>query len=38
MADIRLDRGGDFGDYDYDDHYEIKHTRQLQQQPTNPDH
>jgi len=28
--------GGDCGDYD--DHYDIKHTGRLQQQPTNPDH
>jgi len=26
------------GDYDYDDHYDIKHTGRLQQQPTNPGH
>ena len=30
-------RGGDCGDYDYDDHCDIKHAGQLQQQPTNPD-
>jgi len=31
-------RGGDCGDYDYDNHYDIKHTGRLQQQPTNPGH
>jgi len=31
-------RSGDCGDYDYDDHYDIKHTGRLQQQPTNPGH
>jgi len=31
-------RGGDCGDYDYDDHYDIKHNGRLQQQPTNPGH
>ena len=31
-------RGGDYGVYDYDDHYDIKHTGRLQQQLTNPGH
>jgi len=31
-------RGSDCGDYDCDDHYHIKHTWQLQQQPTNSGH
>ena len=31
-------RGGDCGDYDYNDLYDIKHTGQLQQYLTNPGH
>jgi len=31
-------RGGDCGDYDYDDHYDMQHTGRLKQQPTNPGH
>jgi hypothetical protein len=31
-------RGSDHGDYDYDDHYDIKHTDRLQLQPTDPGH
>ena len=30
--------GGDCGDYDYDEHYNIKHSGRLQQQPKNPGH
>ena len=31
-------RGGDCDDYVYDDHYDIQHTGQLQQQTTNSGH
>jgi hypothetical protein len=31
-------RGGDCGDYDYDDHYGIKHSGLPQKQPSNPGH
>jgi len=31
-------RGGDCGDNVYDDHYNIKHTGSLQQQPKDPGH
>jgi hypothetical protein len=31
-------RGGDYGDYIYGNHYDIKHTGRLHQQLTNPGH